>query len=106
MPVVELDDAEAKGQLVPTARLLPQRKGRASVVHLPRHWFIACRSRDLAARKPLATTLFGTPLVMFRDEHGKAGTLLDRCPHRNVPLSLGDVIKDGTLRCPYHGWRF
>jgi phenylpropionate dioxygenase-like ring-hydroxylating dioxygenase large terminal subunit len=106
MPVVELDDAEAQSQLVPTARLLPQRKGRASVVHLPRQWFIACRSKDLAPRKPMPTTLFGTPLVMFRDENGKAGTLLDRCPHRNVPLSLGDVMNDGTIRCPYHGWRF
>lgn len=29
-----------------------------------------------------------------------------RCPHRNVPLSLGEVVADGTLQCPYHGWKF
>jgi phenylpropionate dioxygenase-like ring-hydroxylating dioxygenase large terminal subunit len=23
-----------------------------------------------------------------------------------VPLSLGEVAKDGNLQCPYHGWRF
>lgn len=31
---------------------------------------------------------------------------LDRCPHRNAPLSGGVCRKDDTLECPYHGWRF
>ena len=33
------------------------------------------------------------------------GALLDRCPHRNVPLSLGTVV-GGELECRYHGWQF
>ena len=48
----------------------------------------------------------GTPIVLFRDGMGRASALLDRCPHRNVPLSGGEVAKDGNLQCPYHGWRF
>jgi phenylpropionate dioxygenase-like ring-hydroxylating dioxygenase large terminal subunit len=75
------------------------------VVHIKESWFIVARSRELG-RKPLATLLFGTPIVLFRDASGRAGALLDRCPHRNVPLSLGRVARDGTLQCPYHGWRF
>ena len=31
--------------------------------------------------------------------------MVDRCPHRNVPLSLGR-LRDGLLECRYHGWRF
>lgn len=31
--------------------------------------------------------------------------LEDRCPHRNVPLSQGNVV-DGNLECVYHGWQF
>ena len=46
------------------------------------------------------------PLVLFRDAGGRAHGLVDRCPHRNVPLSLGQVQADGTLQCSYHGWRF
>jgi phenylpropionate dioxygenase-like ring-hydroxylating dioxygenase large terminal subunit len=86
------------------ALVLSKRAG-ASVVHLTGHWFIAATSRELRAR-PLGTTLFGQPIVLFRDSRGTAGALLDRCPHRNVPLSLGRVDPDGTLACPYHGWRF
>ncbi len=46
------------------------------------------------------------PLVLFRDAGKKACALLDRCAHRNVPLSLGRVARDGSLECGYHGWRF
>jgi phenylpropionate dioxygenase-like ring-hydroxylating dioxygenase large terminal subunit len=31
---------------------------------------------------------------------------LDRCPHRNVPLSGGRCLPDNSLECAYHGWRF
>ncbi|WP_224364918.1 aromatic ring-hydroxylating oxygenase subunit alpha [Hyalangium versicolor] len=78
--------------------------GNISVVHLPNSWFILCASRELG-RKPLARTLQGTPLVLFRGEGGKPAALLDRCPHRNVPLSLGKVVS-GQLQCGYHGWTF
>jgi phenylpropionate dioxygenase-like ring-hydroxylating dioxygenase large terminal subunit len=87
------------------AALVPSRRGVASVVHLKGNWFIAATSRELKS-KPLATQIFGTPVVLFRDASGRAGALLDRCPHRNVPLSLGRVAGDGTLQCAYHGWRF
>ena len=78
--------------------------GHVSVVHLPNAWFILCASSELGS-KPLSRTLQGTPLVLFRGEGGKPAALLDRCPHRNVPLSLGRV-KEGQLQCGYHGWRF
>lgn len=69
-----------------------------------RHWYVVCRSHELRS-KPLARRIFDTPLVVFRDQRGKAATLLDRCAHRNAPLSLGRV-EDGQLTCRYHGWRY
>ncbi|MCA1683009.1 MAG: aromatic ring-hydroxylating dioxygenase subunit alpha [Actinobacteria bacterium] len=81
------------------------RRGRHSVVHLPRWWYVACLSSELG-RRPLARTVVGTPLALFRDGGGRPVALLDRCPHRNVPLSLGRMVDDGILECPYHGWRF
>jgi phenylpropionate dioxygenase-like ring-hydroxylating dioxygenase large terminal subunit len=67
-------------------------------------WYVACPSEDLG-REPLARTILGTPLVLFRGADGKASALLDRCAHRNVPLSMGSCI-DGRLECRYHGWQY
>ena len=67
-------------------------------------WYIACPSRKLKNR-PVARTLFGRRLVFFRSESGQVSALDDSCPHRNAPLSAGEVA-DGQLACPYHGWRF
>lgn len=67
------------------------------------YWYVACLSSELTAKKPLSRTLFGTPLVLFRDANGKPAALFDRCLHRNARLSAGDTF-DGKLGCPYHGW--
>lgn len=74
------------------------------MVRLADAWFVACSTHELK-RGPIARTIQGTPMVLFRDQQGQASALLDRCPHRNVPLSLGKV-RDGQLECAYHGWRF
>ncbi len=101
------DSADRAGDRGPLVTLgeggTPRR--RASVVKLRDAWFIACASDELGSR-PLEVMIQDVPLVVFRDERGRAATLLDRCPHRNVPLSGGRCAPDGTLECPYHGWRF
>ncbi len=79
-------------------------RGRVSVVRPTAFWYVIASSDELGAA-PIPRTIFGLPLVLFRDGSGNAIALLDRCPHRNVPLSGGKVI-GGQLECPYHGWRF
>lgn len=44
-------------------------------------------------------------MVFFRSKSGAPAAVADRCPHRNVPLSMGKVV-EGELECGYHGWRF
>lgn len=73
------------------------------LARLENEWFVACTSRALR-RKPLARMVCGVRLALAR-LHGEAVAFVDRCPHRNVPLSLGRVC-DGMLRCAYHGWTF
>lgn len=82
----------------------PETKPHVSVARLRRFWYVACQSEELQ-KKPLARTVVGVPLVLFRGPGGQAGALLDRCPHRNVPLSLGRVVGE-RLECAYHGWQF
>lgn len=67
-------------------------------------WYVACLSEELRQARPLARTLFGTGVVLFRDEKGRPVALRDRCLHRNARLSRGKVLVGGLLACPYHGW--
>lgn len=82
----------------------PATKPHASVARVTDAWYVGCQTRDLK-RKPLSRTLLGIPLVLFRGDDGKPAALLDRCAHRNVPLSLGKVVGH-RLQCAYHGWEF
>lgn len=70
----------------------------------PEAWYIIAETRELK-QKPLAREVAEQPIVLFRDRRGIAHALFDRCPHRNVQLSGGRVVK-GRLQCPYHGWEF
>lgn len=78
--------------------------GRFTAVRLPDHWYVACLASELRTA-PLPRTVLGIPMVLFRDAVGSASALVDRCPHRNVPLSIGRCL-DGQIECGYHGWRF
>lgn len=82
-----------------------QESRRKTVVRTPAAWYVACASTDLKRGTPLARSILDTPLVIFRDVDGSPSALLDRCPHRNVPLSLG-TVRGGELVCRYHGWRY
>jgi len=74
-------------------------------VRLPNYWYVACLASDLGRKRPLARTVLGVRMALFRGGDGRAAAVVDRCPHRNTPLSIGKVC-DGQLQCAYHGWRF
>lgn len=67
-------------------------------------WYPVAQAQDLR-EKPLAARLLGTPLVIFRGPDGAPAALHDKCPHRRARLSAG-TLRDGTVECIYHGWRF
>ncbi|MFN8546404.1 MAG: aromatic ring-hydroxylating dioxygenase subunit alpha [Candidatus Eisenbacteria bacterium] len=77
---------------------------QASPLALVDYWYIAARSRELKGR-PIARTLLGRPIVLFRGASGLPGAMEDRCAHRNLALSAGRV-ESGLLRCAYHGWGY
>ena len=81
------------------------RGGKQSVLALDRYWYVACAATELKRGKVLSRTVLGLPLALFRNQGGAVGAMLDRCPHRNVPLSRGRVVGD-NIECAYHGWQF
>lgn len=81
------------------------RTGLFRVQPLLRDYYAVARSSALG-KKPIRVLLWGRPFVLYRGTNAEPVALLDRCPHRNVPLSEGRVREDGQLECPYHGWCF
>lgn len=75
-----------------------------SIYQAKPYWYIALKSGELGTG-PTRVRIWDTPMVVYRDSKGVAHTLLDRCAHRNVPLSDGECVGD-NIQCSYHGWQF
>ena len=67
-------------------------------------WYVAGFSSELTD-KPIGRTYLNQKVVLFRTPDGKVSALEDRCCHKSLPLSCGNVESDG-LRCGYHGLLF
>jgi phenylpropionate dioxygenase-like ring-hydroxylating dioxygenase large terminal subunit len=75
------------------------------MTHDPNLWRPVAASHDLPYRHVYQTRLDGQPLAIWRDSAGNVNVWEDRCPHRGVRFSVGNVLND-ELRCQYHAWRF
>ncbi|HZD37439.1 MAG TPA: aromatic ring-hydroxylating dioxygenase subunit alpha [Actinomycetes bacterium] len=71
---------------------------------LAHRWFPVARVQDVGPDGPVAATLLDRRLVVYRAAGGVV-VATDRCPHRGARLSAGRM-RDQTLECPYHGWRW
>src|SRR5437868_1466693 len=77
---------------------------RGDATQLKNYWYIAARAAGLRSR-PIARTVLGERLVLFRQADGRPAALIDRCAHRNMALSRGRA-RGGCVECPYHGWLY
>jgi phenylpropionate dioxygenase-like ring-hydroxylating dioxygenase large terminal subunit len=68
-------------------------------------WYVAARQTDLADQ-PRHVRMLGRDFVLYRTPDGQAVCLSGVCAHRGASLARGRCHDDGTLACPFHGWRF
>lgn len=68
------------------------------------HWYPAAWAHEVG-RTPLARTMLGEKVALYRTEDGPPVALEDRCCHKFLPLSMGEIVGD-TLRCGYHGMTY
>ena len=73
-------------------------------MYLHNAWYTAGWSNEFTS-KPMARTFLDEPVVLYRAENGSLVALEDRCCHRAMPLSHGEVIGN-DIRCEYHGMVF
>jgi nitrite reductase/ring-hydroxylating ferredoxin subunit len=80
-----------------------RRQGGAPV-NFDRRWYAVYPSHWLR-RRPKRVRLHGRWLALWRDSHGQAHAVGDRCPHLGASLAGGRVVGD-QIECPYHGFKF
>ncbi len=68
-------------------------------------WHVVARSEDIQPGTLTKAKLLGIDLVLWRNAAAQILVWQDRCPHRSVQLSGGQVINN-TVVCPYHGLVF
>lgn len=73
-------------------------------------WVRVCRVEEALPDQPIGKVVGDSGqdrdrVCVVATGDGEFVALLDRCPHRDIALS-GGVVKDGTLVCPGHFWRF
>jgi phenylpropionate dioxygenase-like ring-hydroxylating dioxygenase large terminal subunit len=67
-------------------------------------WYVVLDSPQVR-QKPVGVTRMGEKLVFWRDDEGRVSCFRDRCAHRGVALSKGQVVH-GRLQCPFHGFEY
>lgn len=72
----------------------------------PDGWFRVGFEAELAPSTAQPLRYFGRDLVLVVFEDGTAQVYDAHCPHLGAHLGHGGVVEEGTLRCPFHGWRF
>lgn len=81
-----------------------RQKARAAGMH-PDYWFAVEYAGAVGRGTAVEAVFWGKPLVVYRGEDGTLGALENRCAHRQLKLSAGEV--DGcNLTCTYHGWTY
>ncbi len=68
-------------------------------------WYPVARSEDVTNKEPCRVQLLGLRFVAFRTSDGSAHVMSDVCIHRGGSLGKG-WVRDDSVVCPYHGWRF
>lgn len=71
----------------------------------PDFWYPVAWSTELKRGKTIATRYAGHPIALVRPMEGSVFALEDRCAHRQVPLSKGQVEGE-AVKCCYHGWAY
>ena len=71
---------------------------------IPNQWYVLMETKEVKGQ-PVGVTRMGEKLVFWRDGTGNVSCLRDKCPHRGVELSKGQVV-NGHIQCPFHGFEY
>jgi nitrite reductase/ring-hydroxylating ferredoxin subunit len=73
---------------------------------LPSSWYLIAYSDEIGPGALKRLHYLERELVAFRGEDAELGVFDAHCPHLGAHLGVGGHVEGGTVRCPFHGWRF
>ena len=81
-----------------------RQKARAAGLD-PNYWYPVALDRGLAKGEVREVVFWKRSIALFRDEAGDVHAIENRCVHRQLKLSKGEV-QGCRLVCLYHGWAY
>jgi phenylpropionate dioxygenase-like ring-hydroxylating dioxygenase large terminal subunit len=81
-----------------------RQKARAAGLN-PDHWYAVEFDRALRPGHVQEVQFWNRSIAVYRDDQGALHAIENRCAHRQVKLSYGEV-EGCNLVCPYHGWTY
>ncbi|TFG98625.1 MAG: Rieske (2Fe-2S) protein [Myxococcales bacterium] len=73
---------------------------------LPSSWYVVAWADEIVPGVVTRLHTLEQEMVAFRAADGSVAVLDAYCPHLGAHLGMGGRVEKGTLRCPFHGWRF
>ena len=73
---------------------------------MPTGWFRIATRQQVPPGKVAIFRINGQEVVAFRNRSGELAVVDPYCPHMGAHLGHGGTVRDGALRCPFHGLRF
>lgn len=66
-------------------------------------WTEVCALDDIPLRGSRRVNHRGQDIAIFRTSDDRVFALVDRCPHKHGPLSMG-IVHGHSVTCPLHAW--
>ncbi len=66
-------------------------------------WVDVAAECEIPVRGARRLMIGETPIGLFRSGDGAIFALIDRCPHKQGPLSEG-IVHGRAIACPLHNW--
>jgi nitrite reductase (NADH) small subunit len=75
-----------------------------TAIVVERLWLDVCAVEDIPQRGARRIGSSAKPVAIFRTGADEVYALIDRCPHKKGPLSMG-IVHGSAVTCPLHGMK-
>src|SRR5688572_29596607 len=81
-----------------------RQKARSAGLH-PDYWYAVEYDKAVKPGQVVEVTFWNRSIALFRGQDGRLRALENRCAHRQLKLTVGEV-HNCNLVCSYHGWGY